>query len=180
MGGEQTTPMPIPPQENAPLSRVPKDCGRFDIVIERSGTWLYRGSPIGRPALVKLFASVLECDEAGTYWLRTPAERGIVTVEDAPFTAVGLEARGAGREQVLIFRTNLDDTVEAGPEHPIRLKHDAASDTPVPYIHVRGRLQARVVRAVYYDLVALGLEEEVGGRTRFGIWSKRTFFPLDG
>jgi hypothetical protein len=157
MGGGQTTPAPNSPQENTPLSRAPRDCGHFDIVIERNGTWLYRGSPIGRLPLVKLFASVLERDEAGTYWLRTPA----------------------GRAQVLIFRTNVDDTVEAGPDHPIRLKHDAASEAAIPYIRVRGRLEARLGRAVYYDLVALGFEEEVEGRTRFGIWSNRTFFPLD-
>jgi hypothetical protein len=179
MGGEQTTPAPNSPQENTPRSRAPKDCGHFDIAIERNGTWLYRGSPIGRLSLVRLFASVLERDEAGEYWLRTPAERGTVSVEDAPFVAVGFEARGAGRTQVLIFRTNVDDTVEAGADHPIRLKHDAASGTAIPYIHVRGRLEARLGRAVYYDLVVLGLEEEVEGRTRFGIWSNRTFFPLD-
>jgi uncharacterized protein len=179
MGGQQTTSPPISPQENPPNPRVLTDCGHFDIVIQRDGTWLYRGSKIGRLPLVKLFASVLECDETGTYWLRTPAERGTVTVEDAPFVAVGLETRESGSEQVLIFRTNLDDTVEAGPDHPIRLKHDAASGVPVPYIHIRGRLEARLGRAVYYQLVELGLEEEVAGRTRFGIWSKRTFFLLD-
>jgi hypothetical protein len=180
VGGQQTTSAPISPQEKEPKPRVPKDCGHFDIVIQRNGTWLYRGSPIGRLPLVKLFASVLERDEAGTYWLRTPAERGTVIVEDAPFVAVELEARRAGREQVLIFRTNLDDNVEAGPDHPIRLKHDAASGVPVPYIEVRGGLEARLGRSVYYQLVELGLEEEVDGRARFGIWSKRIFFPLDG
>jgi hypothetical protein len=193
MSGEQTLPAPNPPQENATQDKVlaentsvatgrraPKDCGHFDITIQRDGTWLYRGSPIGRLPLVKLFASVLERDEAGTYWLRTPAERGTVTVEDAPFVAVGLEVRGAGREQVLIFRTNLDDIVEAGPDHPIRLRHDTASGVPVPYIHVRDRLEARLGRAVYYELVELGVEEPAEGGTRFGAWSRRIFFPLDG
>jgi hypothetical protein len=179
MGEGQTAAAPKSPQENTPPFRVPRDCGAFDIVIERNGTWLYRGSPIGRLPLVKLFASVLERDETGTYWLHTPAERGKVTVEDAPFIAVGLEARGAGHSQVLIFRTNVDDTVEAGPDHPIRIKHDAAGEAAIPYIHVRGGLEVRLGRAVYYDLVALGLEEELEGRTRFGIWSNRTFFPLD-
>lgn len=159
---------------------MPRDCGDFEIVIQRDGKWLYRGSPIDRLPLVKLFASVLERDETGTYWLRTPAERGTVTVEDAPFVAVGLEASGSGRDQVLTFRTNLDDTVDAGPDHPIRIGHDAATGVPIPYIHVRGRLEARLARSVYYDLVELGLEEEVEGKARFGVWSKRIFFPLDG
>jgi uncharacterized protein len=180
MSGEQTTDRGMSPQENGGPRRVPRDCGHFDMTILRDGTWLYRGTPIGRLPLVKLFASVLERDEAGTYWLRTPAERGTVHVEDAPFVAVGLEARGAGREQVLSFRTNLDDIVEAGPDHPIRLGLDAASGVPVPYIHVRGRLEARLGRAVYYQLMDLGLEDEAAGATRFGVWSNRTFFPLDG
>src|SRR5690606_35737533 len=101
VAGKQTTRAVNSPQENTPGPRVPRDCGDFEIVIQRDGTWLYRGSPIDRLPLVKLFASVLERDETGTYWLRTPAERGTVTVEDAPFVAVGLEATGTGRDQVL-------------------------------------------------------------------------------
>ena len=166
------------PQENRG-PRVPADCGDLEIAIKRDGTWMYRGTPIGRMPLVRLFASVLERDEAGTYWMRTPVEKGTVTVEDAPFVAVALDARGTGRAQILEFRTNIDDTVEAGSEHPLRLRHDAASGVPVPYILVRGRLEARLGRAVYYQLMELGREEEHGGKARFGVWSKGTFFPLD-
>jgi hypothetical protein len=180
MSEKQTAATGIPPQENAPSARIPVDCGDFEITIRRDGTWLYRGSPIGRMPLVKLFATVLERDETGTYWLRTPAERGTVTVEDAPFIAVELDARGEGRDQVLIFRTNVDDSVEAGPDHPIRVPPAAASGAAVPYIRIRGGLEARLGRAVYYQLVELGNEEEVGGRIRFGVWSSGTFYPLDG
>src|SRR5712692_2383381 len=93
--------------------RQPIDCGHFDIRIARDGTWFYRGSPIARLPLVRLFSTVLRRDADGSYWLVTPAERGRITVDDAPFVAVGVTITGAGREQQLIFRTNVDDTVAA-------------------------------------------------------------------
>ncbi len=92
----------------------------FDIRIARDGTWFHEGGPIRRIELVKLFASVLRRDDAGGFWLVTPVERGRIIVEDTPFVAVEMTASGNGDEQVLSFRTNLDEWVEAGPEHPIR------------------------------------------------------------
>jgi uncharacterized protein len=175
---ERTTKAGMGSHKN-PAARVTRDCGDLEIAIQRDGTWLYRGTPIGRMPLVKLFASVLERDEEGVFWMRTPVEKGTVRVEDAPFVAVALDVEGSGREQVLRFRTNMDDTVEAGPDHAIRLGPDAASGVPIPYILVRKRLEARVLRSVYYDLVELGCEEDVRGTPRFGVWSKGTFFPLD-
>lgn len=154
------------------------DCGDFDIHISRDGTWWYRGSPIGRKPLVKLFASVLRRDEAGTYWLVTPAERGRITVEDAPFTAVELTVTGEGREQILVFRTSLDDSVSADEDHPIRVDDDDVTRAPNPYILVRDGLEARLTRAVFYQLVDIGREERVGDTTLFGVWSKGHFFPL--
>ncbi|MSP48325.1 MAG: DUF1285 domain-containing protein [Alphaproteobacteria bacterium] len=153
-------------------------CGDFGIAIGRDGTWYYHGSPIGRKPLVKLFASVLRRDDDGTYWLVTPAERGRIMVEDAPFTAVEVTADGEGPRQILRFRTNLDDEVEVGPEHPIRIDHDPASGAPSPYVHVRRRLEARILRPVYYHLVELGREEAVGSERKFGVWSHGQFFPL--
>src|SRR5580704_3344618 len=113
--------------------RPPIDCGDLDMRIARDGTWFYRGSPLGRLPLVKLFASVLRREADGRYWLVTPAERGRVTVDDAPFVAVELTAEGQGREQNLIFRTNLDEIVTAGLEHPLRVE-TAADGEPRPYI----------------------------------------------
>lgn len=153
-------------------------CGDFGIAIGRDGTWYYHGSPIGRKPLVKLFASVLRRDEGGEYWLITPVERGRILVEDAPFTAVEVTAEGDGKERILRFRTNLDDEVEAGPDHPIRVDHDLASGEPSPYVHVRGGLEARILRPVYYHLVELGDEVERDGETMFGVWSHGQFFPL--
>ena len=114
--------------------------------IARDGTWYYRGSPINRPALVKLFASVLRREDDGSYWLVTPAERGRVVVEDAPFIAVALDVEGEGRDQRLIFRTNLDEIVAAGPDHPLRVE-TAADGTPAPYVLLRPGLEARLAAA---------------------------------
>src|SRR4051812_22787371 len=105
----------------------PDSCGDFDLRISQDGTWFYHGSPITRKPLVKLFASVLKRDAAGEYWLQTPAEKGRIQVDDAPFVAVEVTTSGKGREQALHFRTNLDDMVTAGPEHQIRVMTDAAT-----------------------------------------------------
>lgn len=158
------------------------ECGSFDIRIDRDGRWYYQNSPIGRMGLVKLFASVLSRDEDGVYWLTTPAERGTIEVEDAPFVAVEMTVAGAGADQVIALRTNLDDWVEVDRDHPVWLNTDAA-DGPTPYVHVRNGLNARIARPVYYDLVALAVEgkcevEASPEKGTIGVWSKGQFFPL--
>lgn len=153
-------------------------CGDFDMRIGRDGTWHYRGSPITRKPLVKLFSSVLRRDEAGDYWLVTPVERGRITVEDAPFTAVEVEARGEGAEQVLSFRNNVDDWIEAGQENPIRVIENPETGEPSPYILVRDNLEARIVRPVYYQMVEQAIERRIDGEVHLGLWSKNTFFSL--
>jgi len=160
------------------IKPLPRDCGHFDISIARDGTWSYRNSPIGRLALVRLFSTVLRREADGSFWLVTPVERGRVTVEDAPFVAVELTCRGQGQHQELIFRTNIDDTVAAGADHPLRVSNDSALPGPNPYILVRNGLEARLSRPVFYQLVELGTEERVGDATLFGVWSKGEFFPL--
>jgi len=147
--------------------------------IARDGTWFYHGSPIGRIALAKLFATVLRRDDAGDYWLITPAERGRITVEDVPFVAVELKAEGEGEARTLSFRTNLDDWVTAGADHPIRVvMGDELSDTPAPYILIRERLEARIGRAVFYELVGLAEERQTANGIELGVWSEQIFFPL--
>jgi uncharacterized protein len=157
--------------------RPPIDYGDLEMRIARDGTWFYRGSPIGRSALVKLFASVLHREADGRYWLVTPAERGRIEVEDVPFLAVALTVEGDGRDQRLIFRTNLDEFVTAGPDNPLRVE-TAANGEPAPYILMRDSLEARLARAVFYDLVELGAEERVGDTAQFGVWSGGMFFRL--
>jgi uncharacterized protein len=128
--------------------------------------------------MVKLFSTVLERDGAGTFFLSTPAERGRITVEDAPFIGVELLCEGAERAQVLSVRTNVDDIVTLDATHALRIAHDARTGEPRPYVHVRDGLEARLLRPVFYELVELGREERVGDATVFGIWSKGEFFPL--
>ncbi len=155
----------------------PADVRSYDIRIAADGTWFYLGSAIRRMALVKLFASVLSRDEDGDYWLITPVERGRITVDDAPFTAVELDVTGNGgvEASILNFRTNLDQHVEAGADHPIRVAFDPESGEPRPYILVEPGLEALIRRPVYYQMVDQAME--VDGRT--GVWSHGIFFPLD-
>ncbi len=164
-------------------ARRPVECGDLPFLIKRDGTWMYRGSPIGRKELVCLFASVLKREACGTYFLETPAERGRIEVEDVPFVAVELCWSGIGHEQVLSFRTNVDEIIAAGPEHPIRVAHDLLTCEPTPYVRVRNGaghypVEARIGRAVYYELVALAEPGMVHGRRMLGVWSSGTFFPL--
>lgn len=172
-GSGNSSPILVPSDSQRPLI----DCGDLDMRIARDGTWYYRGSPIGRLALVKLFASVLRREADGRYWLVTPAERGRIEVEDAPFLAVELTVEGEGHDRELMFRTNLDEFVTAGSANPLRVK-TAASGEPRPYILVRDRLEAKLARSVFYELVDHGTEEWVGGTLQFGVWSKGIFFRL--
>jgi uncharacterized protein len=165
-------------QAAQPARRPPRDLGDIGMHIARDGSWFYRGSPITRASLVRLFASVLNRDDKGDYWLVTPAEKARVSVEDTPFLAVELTVASEGRGQALIFRTNVDDNVTADSDHPLRIATDGASGAPNPYIAVRDGLEARLTRPVFYQLVDLGREERVGVATRFGVWSKNRFFPL--
>ncbi len=154
----------------------PPYCGDIGLRIRADGVWLYRGSPIARPALVKLFAGVLRKDADGRHYLVTPAERIDVAVDDAPFLAVEMEVRGSGPDRSLIFRTKVDDIVEAGREHPLRFETEPGSGGLKPYLHVRGRLEALVTRALTYDLVQLAVTERGRG---LGVWSGGAFFPIE-
>jgi len=179
--GMETLTVPAPPTVPCNV-RVPVDCGDLPFVIRRDGSWLYRGTPIHRKELVCLFASVLRREEDGGFILETPAERGRIQVEDAPFVAVELDWVGIGRAQRLTFRTNVDQLITAGPEHPIRIAHDILTCEPTPYLRVRGTAQwpveARISRAVYYELVAIAEPLMQRCRQMLGVWSDGTFFPL--
>lgn len=172
------------PADQPPGNKGLPPVGDFDMRIARDGTWFHEGRPIARKALVKLFASVLWRDDDGVYWLRTPVERGRIVVEDAPFTAVELSVKGAGRDQVLAFRTNLDEWVEAGADHPLRVVDTAASGAASPYIVVRDRLEALILRPVYYELAELAVPPPADAAPQafppdcLGVWSKGVFFPL--
>jgi hypothetical protein len=160
----------------------PPYCGEIDMRIAADGTWFYQKTPIGRAALVKLFASVLK-REGDRYFLVTPVEKCGITVDEAPFMAVELAvqegdaaAQSAGR--LLRFRTNVDDWVTAGRDHPLRFEPEEGTGGLKPFLHVRRDLWAKVTRALFYDLVELGEERDVGGTRMFGVASGSEFFAM--
>jgi hypothetical protein len=155
----------------------PPFCGDIDMRIAADGTWFYMKTPIGRPALVKLFASVLK-REANKYFLVTPVEKVGIVVEDAPFLAVEMQTRDQTGARVLRFRTNVDDWVECGSGHALRFDPEPGTGGLKPYLHVRHDLWARLTRPLFYDLVALGEERDVEGRRMFGVASNNLFFPM--
>lgn len=152
----------------------PTHCGDSGMRIARDATWYHDGSPIGRPALVKLFSTILRREADGRHVLVTPAEKLDITVDDAPFIAVELTSEGAGPDRRLAFRLNTDEHVLAGPANALRFEV-AADGTPRPYLHVRGGLEALIGRAVFYELADLALAE---GASPPGLWSDGTFFAL--
>lgn len=157
----------------------PAFCGDLDIRIARDGTWYYLGSPIGREALVKLFASVLRKDADGRHYLVTPVEKIGITVEDAPLLAVEMAVEGEGENQVLTIRTNLGDLLRAGSEHPVRFEKEPDSGGLKPYVLVRGRLEALFTRALMYQLADMMEERQTAQGKEMGIWSSGVFFAVD-
>lgn len=168
-------PSPVPSPVMGAIPRT--DCGDFDIRIARDGSWFYKNTPIGRPALVKLFAGALKRDAAGDYWLETPAERGRIAVEDAPFVAVEAIFAGDGERQQLTLRTNLDAQVAVDADHPLMMRGHLA-DEPRPYVRMDGDLEALIARSAFYALVERAVAREVDGARMLGIWSGGRFFVL--
>lgn len=163
----------------APVERWNPDfCGDLDMEIKQDGTWFYLGTPIGRMPLVQLFSTVLRKDEDGKTYLVTPVERVGIRVVDAPFIAVEMDVSGAGAGQIITFRTNVGDVVEAGPGHPLRFVDEDETGGLKPYVLVRGRLEALVTRPVMYELVEHGEEIDIGGRIMFAVRSKGEVYPI--
>lgn len=156
----------------------PDFCGDIDMEIKRDGTWFYLGTPIGRMPLVQLFSTVLRKDEDGKTYLVTPVEKIGIRVEDAPFVGVEMNVSGHGNDQVMTFRTNVGDVVEAGPDNPLRFEDEESTDGLKPYLHVRGRLEALVNRPTMYELVKHGEPIEVDGVQMFSVRSKGEIFPI--
>ncbi len=156
----------------------PPFCGELDMRIATDGTWFYLGTPIGRPALVRLFSTILRREADGSYVLVTPVEKVGIKVEDAPFVAVRVDAAGKGREQTLTFMTNVGDSTDAGAEHPMRVVFRGAAREPRPYVHVRGGLEARIARPAFYELVNMAEERATETGRELGVWSGGVFFSL--
>lgn len=168
--------LPASDHGSPPGGPGPALCGDIDMRIAQDGTWYYGPSPIGRKALVSLFASVLVRRDDG-FWLITPAEQARIQVDDAPFVAVDLRRDNTDEGPVLSIRTNLDDHVTIDADHPLRMG-DTPNGEHVPYVTVRDGLEARFTRAAYYDLVDAAAVEQVDGLETLGIWSAGLFFPL--
>ncbi len=146
------------------------------MVIKRDGTWVHEGTPIGRPAMVRLFSTILK-REGDAYFLVTPVEKLGITVEDAPFIAQDFEVTGQGTDQNITFATNVGDHITAGADTPIRITR-TAQDTPAPYVTVRNGLEARIDRKSFYRLVDLGTAHMIDGQAWFGVWSGQVFFKI--
>ena len=159
----------LPPVE----SWNPAHCGHSAMRIARDGTWFHEGSPIGRPAMVRLFSTILRREPDGRFVLVTPVEKLDIDVEDAPFVAVEVKSEGDGRERNLAFRLNTGDVVLAGPDHPLRF--ETGQDGPLPYVEVRAGLDALIARPVYYELAELALAEP---QDPIGLWSGGAFFAM--
>ena len=155
----------------------PDFCGDIDMRIASDGTWFYMGTPIGRPALVRLFASVLK-REGDDYFLVTPVEKVGIKVDDAPFLAVEMRADEGDAGPVLNFRTNVEDWIVCGPGHAMRFDPEAGTGGLKPYLHVRSDLWAKLSRALFYDLVERGEERAVDNRMMFGVASSGEFYPM--
>lgn len=154
----------------------PENCGDIDIVIKRDGTWVHEGTPIRRAKLVRLFSTVLR-REGDEYFLVTPVEKLRITVEDAPFVAVLMRVEGEGHDRRIVFTSNVGDEAAAGPEHNFVFRKGGTGEG-APYIDMRAGLEARIARAVFYDLVALGETHQIEGVEAFGVWSGGVFFPF--
>ncbi|MEM7661046.1 MAG: DUF1285 domain-containing protein [Pseudomonadota bacterium] len=157
----------------------PENCGDIGMEIRADGSWWHAGTRIGREKLVRLFSTILRKDDDGETYLVTPYEKVIVHVEDAPFLAIRVDRSGEpGPDQTLTFRTNLGDVTIAGPDAPLRIEVDAKTGEPAPYVLVRGRLEAKLTRPVFYELADMAVDNPDDDGANMGVWSKGTFFTI--
>jgi hypothetical protein len=152
----------------------PERCDSSGMRIARDGTWYHQGAPIARPAMVRLFATVLRREPDGRHVLVTPVEKLDIDVESTAFRAVEMRREGDGQAQSIAFRLDSGDAVILGPEHPLIVVETEAG--PSPRLLVRHGLEAELTRSVYYELAELALSQ---GGVRPGVWSSGCFFPLE-
>lgn len=156
----------------------PEYCGQMDMVIKSDGSWWHEGSRITRKGLIRLFASILRKDEDGVTYLVTPVEKIAIQVERAPFLATRADIEGEGESQRIFVTTNMDEVVEISPENPLRVETDPETLEPSPFVTVRGRLEAAILRSVFYELVEHAAERQTEAGAQLGIYAGGTFFPL--
>jgi hypothetical protein len=156
----------------------PEVTRKIDMRIDRDSKWFHEGAPINRPAMVRLFSTVLRREDDGQYYLVTPVEKCLIEVEDAPFQAILLDIQSSGKTQIISFTTNVADEVILDNEHSLRIETDPETEEPSPYVLVKDRLEARLNRSVFYQLVEAAVEQEIDGRTWLGVWSSGSFHRL--
>ncbi|MET0366447.1 MAG: DUF1285 domain-containing protein [Sphingobium sp.] len=149
----------------------PTHCGHSGMRIARDGTWFHEGSPIGRKEMVRLFSTVLRREPDGSHVLVTPVEKLDIDVEDAPFIATEMQNQGEGTDRRIAFSLNTGDLVLLDADHPLIMRADESG--PLPYVVVRGGLEARLARSVYYELANIAIAEDAQG-----VWSNGAFFAL--
>ena len=149
----------------------PTHCGHSGMRIARDGTWFHEGSPIGRKEMVRLFSTVLRREPDGRHVLVTPVEKLDIDVEDAPFIATEMQSQGEGETRQIAFSLNTGDLVLLDADHPLTVRQDESG--PLPYVAVRGGMEARIARTVYYELAEIAIGEDTGG-----VWSHGAFFAL--
>jgi hypothetical protein len=158
----------------APVDRWnPEHCGHSAMRIARDGTWYYRDSPINRPAMVRLFASVLRREPDGSHVLVTPVEKLAIDVEATAFRATQMTMAGEGDGRRIGLTLDSGDALIVGPDHPLKVIE--TDDGPSPRVEVRFGLEAELTRSLYYELAEIALAE---GHNPPGIWSEGAFFPL--
>ena len=151
----------------------PDHCGTSDMRIAADGTWYHMGSPITRPAMVRLFSTVLRREPDGSHVLVTPVEKLSIEVDLTAFRAIAMTSEGEGEQRTIAFELDSGDAVILGPDHPLTLGNDA--DDPSPRLAVRHGLEALIARPLYYELAEIALAEN---QDPPGVWSNGAFFPL--
>lgn len=155
----------------------PELSGDIDIHIQRDGTWMFKGNPLGREAMMRLFSTILRREADGEYYLVTPVEKWRLTVEDAPLVAHSLEVQGEGHSQQVLLTLNTGETLLVGERHPLRVETYPESDEPRPLVSVMHGLDARLVTAAYYDLAEYVVPKP-GNEAVLGVWSDGNFYEL--
>ncbi|HEX7821210.1 MAG TPA: DUF1285 domain-containing protein [Sphingobium sp.] len=155
----------------------PTHCGHSGMRIARDGTWFHEGSPIGRKEMVRLFSTVLRREPDGSHVLVTPVEKLDIDVEDAAFIATEMQTSGEGQTREIAFSLNTGDLLLLDADHGLTIRQDETG--PRPYVAVRGGLEARIGRNVYYELAAIAIAEDgISDGESVGVWSHGSFFPL--
>ena len=151
----------------------PERCGHSGMRIARDGTWYHEGTPISRPAMVRLFSTVLRREPDGRHLLVTPVEKLDIGVETTAFRAIQMRVDGEGKDQQVTFALDSGDAVILGPDHPLTIAR--TENGPSPRVMVRHGLEAELARPVYYELAELALATDDDPP---GVWSHGAFFAL--